>query len=201
MNFSKDFTKDKIISKVCVFGIRDAIEASKYAKAVDTEAVNDRLTETVKKLGSAPVGSGHDCFLKGIHVSFNLTFTIKAWTEAERYHFFEIVTSQSTMHRINQFDIEKSCVEYVDREIINRVELLKKKYNYLCKIKKATEEDFYRLIYSVPVGFRLTARLSTNYLQLKNMYFQRRNHRLPEWKVFCEWVESLPMFKELILGE
>lgn len=160
MEFSKDFTQDKIISNVCVFGIRDAIKASKYAKTTNTEDANDRVTETVKKLGSAPCGSGHDCFLKGIHVSFDLTFTIKAWTEAERYHFFDIVTSQSTMHRINYFDIEQSCVEYVDTEIIKRVELMKKRYNYLCGIKKATEEDFYRLIYSVPVGFRLTARMA-----------------------------------------
>lgn len=39
------------------------------------------------KLANAPAGSGHDCFLKGIVVQFDLSFTNKAWVEAERYHF------------------------------------------------------------------------------------------------------------------
>jgi hypothetical protein len=39
--------------------------------------------------------------------------------------------------------------------------------------------------------------MTTNYQQLKTIYQQRRNHRLPEWQVFCDWVETLPLFMEL----
>ena len=50
-----------------------------------------------------------------------------------------------------------------------------------------------------PCGFKLTAGMTTNYRQLKTIYAQRRTHRLPEWREFCAWVETLPMAKELIL--
>ena len=55
-----------------------------------------------------------------------------------------------------------------------------------------TDEKYLTLLYSNPVGFKLTARMTTNYRQLKTMYDQRRTHRLPEWRAFCKWVESLP---------
>lgn len=49
-----------------------------------------------------------------------------------------------------------------------------------------------KLISNTPLGFNLKARITTNYLQLKTIYNQRKNHKLPEWKQFCSWVEELP---------
>jgi hypothetical protein len=49
------------------------------------------------------------------------------------------------------------------------------------------------------MGYELWMGISTNYLQLKTIYFQRRNHKLDEWKYFCKWIEKLPMFNNLIL--
>ena len=63
------------------------------------------------------------------------------------------------------------------------------------KVKKYVE-----ILYTNPAGFELTARLTTNYRCLKNIYMQRKNHRLPEWREFCSWIESLPYAKELILS-
>ena len=63
------------------------------------------------------------------------------------------------------------------------------------KVKKYLE-----ILYTNPAGFELTARLTTNYRCLKNIYVQRKNHRLPEWREFCSWIESLPYAKELILS-
>ena len=63
-----------------------------------------------------------------------------------------------------------------------------------------TPEKYLTLLYNVPVGFRLTARMTTNYRQLKTIYQQRRTHRLPEWQYFCEWIERLP-HSELITGK
>jgi len=56
--------------------------------STDVNDCTDTLTQNIKKLAHAKSGSGHDNFLKGVIVQFDLTFTIKAWTEAERYHFF-----------------------------------------------------------------------------------------------------------------
>ena len=62
-----------------------------------------------------------------------------------------------------------------------------------------TVENYLTVLYNNPSGFKLTARMTTNYRQLKTIYYQRRNHRLPEWRTFCSWIEELPYFKELVL--
>ena len=164
--------------------------------ATNTKFCTPEITNTVKSLGSSPIGSGHAQFLTGIRVAFDLTFTNKAWIELERYRFVEFVSSQSTMHRISKFDLKGQYNEYVDKRIIEIMEELKDKYN-----QTQDKEDYLRLLYSNPAGFQLTARLTTNYRALKTVYYQRKNHRLPEWREFCKWVETLPYFKELILNK
>ena len=62
-------------------------------------------------------------------------------------------------------------------------------------------EKYLEILYSNPCGFRLVAGMTTNYRQLKTIYSQRKNHRLPEWTAFCKWIETLPYFKEFILGK
>ena len=51
---------------------------------------------------------------------------------------------------------------------------------------------YLEILYSNPAGFKITARMTTNYRQLKTIYKQRRYHRLPEWQIFCDWLETLP---------
>ena len=184
------------IDKVKVYGLDEAIRASKYPKSVDTSKVTSDITDTVKALGRAYSGSGHDNFLNGIIVQFDLTCSIKMWTEAERYHFFDFVSSQSTMHCITRFDALKQCNSYVRPETIVLLNKLIENYkNY------PTDEAYLSVLYNVPVGFELTARMTTNYRQLKTIYHQRKDHRLPEWREFCKWIEGLPRFKEICLGE
>lgn len=193
-----------IISNVKIFGLEDAIEGSKYPMAVDLEKVNDEMTNTVIKLAQSPTGHGHDTFLNGILVTFDLLFSNKAWVEIERYKFINFISSQSTMHRIAKFNLDKQYNEYVDPEII---EIMKKKvafYNFEAQ-KENPDQDklkemYLELLYSNPAGFRLTAKLTTNYRQLKTIYQQRKDHRLPEWRAFCKWIETLP-HSELIVGK
>ena len=190
----------ELISKVNVYGLEESIKASKYPKSIDINQCTDEITKRTVSLGRADRGSGHDNFLKGIIVQFDLCFTIKAWTEAERYHFLEFVSSQSTMHCITQFDIEQQCCKYVDKRIID---VLKEKVDYYNGFEDKTtdgaKEAYLDVLYNVPVGFRLTARMSTNYQQLKTIYYQRRYHKLPEWREFCSWIETLPVFKDIVL--
>ena len=186
---------NKQISNVNVYGLFESIKASKYPMAVHTEDCDANITDQTKKLAGCATGTGHDQFLTGIVVQFDLTFSIKAWVEAERYHFFDFVSSQSTMHRIAQFDIASQCNEYVSEETIRQVERLVSYYKV-----DPSPERYLRLLYNVPVGFCLTARMTTNYRQLKTIYQQRKSHRLPEWREFCRWVETLP-YSELITGK
>lgn len=164
--------------------------------SVDTSKCNSDITKTVKNLGSADIGSGHDNFLNGIVVQFDLTFSNKAWVEMQRYHFIDFVSSQSTAHRILKLNPYKQCNKYVLESIKDALVELTTIYN-----ENPTPENYLLLLYNIPSGFELTARMTTNYRQLKTIYSQRRNHKLPEWRDFCKWIETLPQFKEIVLGE
>ena len=189
-------TYNDIVKNVCVYGLDESVKASKYPMAVDTEQCTDEITDRTRSLATCEKGSGHDQFLTGIIVQFDLTFSVKAWIEAERYHFFDFVSSQSTMHRITKFDLDKSYVDYVDPRI---VEIMKEKVSDFNR--EPNDEKYLEILYSNPCGFKLTARMTTNYRQLKTIYHQRKNHRLPEWRELCKWIETLPYFKELVLGD
>ncbi len=64
----------------------------------------------------------------------------------------------------------------------------------------AGECDIDTMLMNTPMGLEYTARLTTNYLQLKTIYKQRRNHRSAQWQAFCDWIEELPLAQELIIG-
>lgn len=183
-----------IVNNVTISDINNCIKASKYPMSTDVNKCNEKITDKVLSLAQCKKGEGHDQFLTGIVINFDLTCSIKMWTEMERYRFVNFVSSQSTMHRINKFELNKQYIKHVDKRMIKTMEELKDRYN-----SNPTEENFLTLVYSNPVGFELTARLTTNYRALKTVYSQRKNHKLPEWKEFCKWIERLP-YNELIIG-
>ena len=188
------------IKNVQIYGLEESIRASKFPMAVDTDKCTSEITERTISLGSVATGTGHDNFLKGIIVQFDWTFTPKCSVEVERYHFIDFVSSQSTMHRITKFDLDKAYIEYVDKVMINRMKGLVERYNTMTKEQQNSDEGkelYLKILYSNPCGMFLTARMTTNYQQLKTIYQQRRYHRLPEWQWFCDWCETLPYFLEL----
>ena len=181
----------EVVTNDRVYGIEYSFKASKYPMSVDVNSLNGEYTDTIQRLGRSRKGEGHDNFLCGIVVQFDLTFTVKAWTEAERYHFFEIVSSQSTMHRITKFDLDEAYIEYVDERIVDIMKEKVADYN-ACEDDELRKQKYLEILYSNPCGMKLTARITTNYRQLKTIYAQRRTHRLPEWQAFCKWIEKLP---------
>lgn len=194
-----------------IYDLDESIRASKFPMSTTTRVSNE-ITDNTRKLGSCKTGTGHDNFLNGIRVSFDWTFSNKLSVELERYHFLDFVSSQSTMHRITKFNLKEQCNRYVDYRIIDIVQEKINEYNRLLNLspansdaaRKAREKEmeglYLCILYNIPSGFQLTARMTTNYRQLKTIYQQRKNHRLPEWREFCKWCESLPHFKELCLG-
>lgn len=195
------------VSNATVFGLEDSIRRAKFPMSVDIDKLSSDMTNGIKALAQSERGAGHDQWLTGVIVQFDFTFSNKGWVEAERYHFLDFVSSQSTMHRITKFDLNEAYNEYVDKRVI---EIMKEKvaeYNRLLSIKDALQngdeelkQKYLEILYTNPAGFRITAGMTTNYRQLKTIYSQRRNHRLPEWREFCKWIETLP-HSELITGE
>lgn len=199
------------VSNAVVYGLYESIRRAKYPKSVNLEKVNDTLTSGIEALAMSAKGAGHDNWLNGVVVQFDLRFSNKAWVEAERYHFLDFISSQSTMHKMTQFDIDTSLNEFVDPRIgeILREKIAAYKEHLLtleiasmatnCSteevdaLKKQSDQMYLEILYSNPAGFTLVAGMTTNYRQLKTIYSQRKYHRLPEWRTFCRWIETLPM--------
>ena len=190
----------EMISDVKVYGMEESIRAAKYPMAVDVSKCTSEITKRTNVLANAKNGSGHDCFEKGIVVQFDLKMTPKCSVEMERYHFIDFISSQSTMHKITQFDLDKSYIKYVDKRCIDVIKEKVTEYNNLeDKNSEYGKLLYLQILYSNPCGFQLTSRMTTNYLQLKTIYAQRRTHRLPEWQAICDWIETLP-HSEFITG-
>ena len=88
----------KNVHRARVYGLYESIRGAKFPKAVDISKLNFELTPGIEALALSRKGEGHDQWLTGCIVQFDLTLSNKAWVEAERYHFFDFVSSQSTMH-------------------------------------------------------------------------------------------------------
>ena len=209
----------ELVTNVQVYDLEESLKASGYPMRTSTEWTEEpeKQMKRCSNLSQAADWVGaHDQFLTGIRVAFDLTFSNKAWVEAERYKFLEFVSSQSTMHCITKFDLTNQYNEYVDPRVIEIMREKVAQYNALVEIMKNTPKEnefkirrlnnlisqkYLEILYTNPAGFMLTARMTTNYRCLKNIWRQRRHHRLPEWREFCKWIETLPYAKELICYE
>ena len=198
-----------MVQNAVVYDLKESLIAAGYPMRTTTQDMSsEELAPADIKRGMTLTkatlkgNQAHDQFLSGVRVAFDLRCSNKMWVEAERYRFLSFVSSQSTMHRITKFDLSDQYNEYVDGRIVDIMQELVGEYNEQIANGTPVEElkDLYlQILYSNPAGFELTARMSTNYRCLKNIYTQRKDHRLPEWREFCKWIETLPYAHELIL--
>lgn len=196
-----------IVTNVKIYDLEESLIASGYPMRTEltAAAVTEKdLSRAQKLVEATKTGNGaHAQFMTGIRVAFDLTCSNKMWVEVERYRFLEFVSSQSTMHRITKFNLTESYNEYVDPRIVEIMQEKVDEYNQLIEADKNTEtlkQKYLEILYSNPAGFTLTARMTTNYRCLRNIYMQRKDHRLPEWRAFCDWIETLPYAKELLIN-
>ena len=182
-----------------VYGVNKAIKASgnPMRTILDRTDITEKDFNRAFKLGQTLNGQGHDNFLKGIIVQMDLTAPLYFWKQAQRYHWFDSVSSQSTMHCLLKFKVEDQCVEDTDKRIIEIINEMINDYLKLDDTNPNKVLQWRKIVASLPCGFCLGATMTTNYQQLKTMYLQRRYHKLKEWHVFCSWCETLPYFFEL----
>ena len=203
------------LENVKVYDLEESLIASGYpmrTELLETHA-GDKDIKRCLNLTKASNGNGaHGQWMTGVRVAFDLTCTNKMWVEAERYRFLEFVSSQSTMHRITKFKIREQYNQYVDPRVIDIMEEKVAAYNKLVENKPSSDvasklpeyytnllkEKYLEILYTNPAGFELTARMTTNYRCLLNIFVQRHDHRLPEWREFCQELLKLPLFKELV---
>lgn len=198
------------IENTQVYGIDKSIIASgnaiRTAIQDNTKTATDKDLERAIKLGQTKCGEGHDNFLNGIIVQFDLYAPLYMWKQIQRYHFMDFISSQSTMHKLTKFKVKECCVSDTDEIILDRFQEMLNAYNdqatITADISDSDKKALWRkLVASLPCGFVLGATMTTNYRQLKTIYYQRKNHKLREWHDFCAWCESLPYFKEIVLKD
>jgi hypothetical protein len=146
------------IKTVSVYGIEEGIAGAKFAKSVDVESITSAPTKGNIACSRAEPGTGHDNWLNATTVFMDVTASIKWWVEFARYHFVsgiddvpEFVTSQSTMHKIMDFELSGQCNAYVTQETIAHLEKLRDAYR-----ADPSNENYLRVLYNVPVGLELT---------------------------------------------
>ena len=148
------------------------------------------------KLAQTNSAMGEDNFLCGIRVAFDIKYPNYFTPELQRYHFLDIVSSSSKMHRLMQMDMNVCFNKYVLPERKAHMEFLIGKYK-----ENPSYEMFMTVLSNCPLGIELIMRCTTNYRALKTIYKQRKAHRLREdWGAFCKFIEELPYAKELIIN-
>lgn len=187
------------IKNTFVYGLDHAIKASgnPMRTIIDSSEVTEKDILRAIKLGATKQGEGHDNYLKGILVQLDVTAPLYWWKQAQRYHWFDFISSQSTMHCLLKFDVKTQCVDETNFEIIEIIKKLVDEYLQIPDDDENKKKKWRELVASLPCGFCLGASMTTNYQQLKTMFNQRKHHKLKEWHVFCDWCLTLPRFSEL----
>ena len=217
------------ISNVKVYDLEESVIACRNAFRTEmpeyTKEEFEKSLDRAIQLANTPNGSGHQTFLSGIRVSFDIVYPNYISPELQRYHWLDIVTSASKMHRLMDMDLDMCCTKYVTENTIAELASHIRRYKYIKNDKHfknavftlrdgevivANNKDdalyyaFMMCINNCPQGIELFMRCSTNYLQLRNIYHQRKNHKLiDDWRIgFCQdFVEKLPYAEEFIIGK
>ena len=150
-------------------------------------------------------GSDHRKFIRQIFVSVDITAPLYWWKEYDTYKVATVANSTSTMHKIHSKAFERedfsvdhlteATLEFMDT-IIEKLEEIRLRY-----LETKDKADWYDMIQLLPSSYNQMRTCTFNYETLVNMYYARRNHKLAEWHTFCDWIQTLPYAKELIVAE
>lgn len=151
----------------------------------------------------AKAGSDHRKYLRQIFVSVDITAPLYWWKEFDTYKVGTVANSTSTMHKIasKRFTIDDFSHDHMNTEtlaclnqIVDTLETLRQQY-----LETKDKTVWYSMIQLLPSSYQQMRTCSMNYETLINIYYARKNHKLAEWHTVCDWIETLPYAKELIL--
>ena len=149
-------------------------------------------------------GSHHRKFIRQIFVSVDITAPLYWWKEFDTYKVGTVANSCSTMHKIHSKAFDRDDFSH-DRLDEGGLRMLDATVEYLEAERqkfvadKDNKQSWHNMIQMLPSSYNQMRTVTLNYENLINIYYARRNHKLAEWHTVCEWIESLPYAKELIL--
>lgn len=167
---------------------------------VECRVVGRNDLTLMKKLVKA--GSDHAKFMRFITVTLDITAPLYWWKEFDTYKVGTVANSCSTMHKIasKEFTLDDFSVEHLNDDVIEKpFKDVIKCLNFFrdLYIRNGDKDDWWQMIQLLPSSYNQRRTIQLNYAVLRNMYHARKNHKLDEWRTFCEWVETLP-YSELI---
>lgn len=201
-----------------IYSARNAMNSwDKSDSDLEKDIVGFNDLALAKRLRNA--GTDHRKFMRMITVYADITAPLYWWKEFDTYKVGTVANSCSTMHKIaeKEFTLDDfSCEHLFDRYGDPSMNL-----NYAYKYPKAVMYDlidilnnyrfwynetkdkkyWWQIIQLLPSSYNQRRTVMLNYEVLTNIYHARKNHKLDEWITFCNWVETLPYAKELIIGE
>lgn len=187
---------------------RDEINYNATKKILEGNVfLNTDINKYIKRgliLGNVKAGSGHNCMFKGVQFNMIINMPLYWLKEYQRYHFTDIISSQSTMHCVTKMEIKEHCTDKVEPVIIDLINQKVAEFNALSPTDvDARKEAFYYIVANLPSDFHLAMGITMNYLQALSMVKQREHHKLDDWsKDFVPFLkEELPFFKLFMLGE
>jgi hypothetical protein len=203
-----------IIDKTSVMNIENSLRGARnpmnsweksdsYYSDNGTYVLGDNDINLAIKLCRA--GSDHRKFIRQIIVSVDITAPLYWWKEFDTYKVATVTNSTSTMHKIHSkpfelddFSHDQLTTDSKDQLIIliHYLEKLRIQYN-----NNKDKKYWYDMIQLLPSSYNQLRTCTLNYETLTNIYHSRKNHKLIEWHMICDWIRSLPYAVELIVGE
>jgi hypothetical protein len=218
---TQDFIRERIIEirNVNCFGLLFAIKGLRlsYNSQIDSvckyykedECVITLGTKDYKLLKALITKDDSECkFLRQIKVQCFIKAPRYWWIEFDTYKVGVVCQSESTMHTLRKqinslLEYEESNLQWHNFFSKNTLpEIMReffRMYSYKHFLDDTGKLSINKLKANLPEGFLQTRAVDFNYGVLRTMYRQRKNHKLEEWKEFCEWVKTLP-YSWLIKG-
>lgn len=168
---------------------------------------SDDLGEADYKLMSSLVKAGaeHRKFMRQMYLGLRITAPMYWWTEFDTYKVGTVRNSTSKMHKLMAKSFESSdfAMEYLGEKAENVMCATLNTLNSMrtewltCTDDREKKKIWYALLQFLPESYLQTSNVSLNYEVAKNIYHQRRRHKLDEWHEFCDFLETIP-FSEFI---
>ena len=150
----------------------------------------------------AHAGSSHRKFMRMIPVYCDVTAPLYWWKEMDTYRMGVEKNSCSTMHKIHAkpFTLDDFSHDILTPDSLGALQatvdfLNEQRERYL---ESKDKRDWYQLIQLLPSSYDQMRTMMFSYEALSKIWHERKDHKLNEWRVFCQWIETLLLAKEII---
>ena len=186
---------DHLCGSHCAFSSQWCGNTPKYVVGENDHSLMQRLSNA---------GTEHRKYMRMMPVYVRITAPLYWWKEFDTYKVGTVANSCSTMHKIaeKEFTLEDFSCEHLSTVSLNYLRNCIEHLNFIRDVyneDKSNKGAWWQMIQLLPSGYNQTRNVMLNYEVLANIYRQRKDHKLDEWREFCQWIESLP-YAELVTG-